>query len=162
MATYIVSIGEYREGKEEWSQYTEHLNHFLSANCIKDGKKKDIFLTVIGLQTYKLLKSLVASAKPGEKNYTQLVEVLTQHFDPAPSEIVQRYHFNARNQRKGETVTTYVSELRELAQFCNFRESLDTMLRDCLVCRINDEAMQCHLLTEANNKKNGFVCYRCE
>ena len=88
---------EYREGKEEWSQYAEHLNHFLSANGIADDKKKDVFLTVIGPQTYKLLKSLVAPAKPGEKNYTQLVEVLTHHFDPAPSEIVRRYHFNTRN-----------------------------------------------------------------
>ena len=85
MAAYIGSIGEYREGKEEWSQYAERLNHFLSANGIE---KKDVFLTVIGPQTYKLLKSLVAPAKPGEKNYAQLVEVLTHRFDPAPSEIV--------------------------------------------------------------------------
>ena len=69
-AAYIGSIEEYREGKEEWSQYAEHLNHFLSANGIADDKKKDVFLTAIGPQTYKLLKSLVAPAKPGEKNYT--------------------------------------------------------------------------------------------
>ena len=45
--------------------------HFLSANGIEDEKKKDVFLTVIRLQTYKLLKSLVAPAKPGEKDYTE-------------------------------------------------------------------------------------------
>ena len=44
--------------------------HFLSANGIEDEKKKDVFLTVIRLQIYKLLKSLVAPAKPGEKDYT--------------------------------------------------------------------------------------------
>ena len=33
-----------------------------SANSIEDEKKKYIFLTVIGLQTHKLLKSLVAPA----------------------------------------------------------------------------------------------------
>ena len=73
MAAYIGSIGEYREGKEEWAQYTERLNHFLSANGIKDEKKKDVFLTVIWLQTYKLLTSLVAPAKPGEKDYTRWI-----------------------------------------------------------------------------------------
>lgn len=44
MAAYIGSTGEYREGKEEWLQYTKRLDHFLSANSIEDGKKKDISL----------------------------------------------------------------------------------------------------------------------
>ena len=62
--------------------------------------------------------------------------------------IVQRYHFNTRNRCKGETVTTYVSELCGLAQFCNFGETLDIMLRDRLVCGISDKATQCPLLIE--------------
>ena len=36
-----------------------------------------------------------------------------------------------------------------LAQFCNFGESLDTMLRDHLVYGINDEAIQYCVLMEA-------------
>ena len=148
MAAYIGSVGEYVEGKEEWSQYAECLDHFLSVNGIVDKKKKDVFLAVIGPQTYKLLKSLVAPAKPGEKEYNQLVEVLMQHFDQAPSEIVRRYRFNTHVQRKGELVAAYVLELQGLAQFCNYGDSLETMLRDRLVCGINDESIQCRLLAE--------------
>ena len=94
------------------------------------------------------MKSLVAPAKPGEKEYNQLVQELTQHFDPAPSEIVRRYRFNTRVRRKGESVAAYVSELRGLAQFCNYGDSLQTMLRDRLVCGINDESIQRRLLAE--------------
>ena len=47
---------------------------FLSASAIEDVKKE----VVIGPQTYKLLKSLVVTAKPGEKDYTQLAQVLKQ------------------------------------------------------------------------------------
>ena len=90
MAAYIGNIGEYRE----WLQYAVRLNHFLSANSMEDDQKKDVFFIVITPQTYKLLKSLVAPDKPGEKDYTQ---ALTQYFDPAPLEIVQRYRFNMRN-----------------------------------------------------------------
>jgi len=36
MAAYIGRVGEFHEGKEEWSQYAEYLNHFLLANGIKD------------------------------------------------------------------------------------------------------------------------------
>jgi len=103
---------------------------------------------VIGPQAYKLLKSLIAPAKPGDKGYTELVQTLAKHYEPAPSEIVRRYRFNTRVRRKEESVATYVSELRGLAQFCNFGDSLETMLRDRLVCGINDEAVQRRLLAE--------------
>lgn len=148
MVAYIGNIGEYNAGKEEWSQYAERLDHFLAANGIEDAKKKDVFLAVIGPPTYKLLKSIVAPAKPGEKEYDQLVQLLTQNFEPAPSEKMRRYHFNSRIRRKGELVATYVSELRGLAQFCNYGNTLETMLRDRLMCGINDESIQCHLLAE--------------
>ena len=36
----------------------------------------------------------------------------------------------------------FISEFRDLVQFCNFGDSLDAMIRDRLVCRINDEQTQ--------------------
>ena len=78
---------------------------------IENAKKKDVFLAVFGPQPYKLLKSLVAAAKPGDKEYNQLVQLLTHHFEPTPSEIMRRYHFNSCIRQKGESVATYVSEL---------------------------------------------------
>jgi len=39
MALYIGSVGEFREGKEEWSQYAERLDHFILANGIKNEQK---------------------------------------------------------------------------------------------------------------------------
>ena len=70
--------------------------------------------------------------------------MLSQHYDPSPSEIVRRFHFNSTIRHKGESVATYVSELRGLVQFCNFGDSLDTMFG------INDESIQRSLLAEAS------------
>ena len=47
-------------------------------------------------------------------------------------------------------MSTYVSELRSLAEHCNFGATLDLMLRDRLVCGINDDAIQRRLLAEQN------------
>jgi len=64
MDAYIGSVREFCEGKEEWKQYAEWLNHFILANGMKDEQKKDVFLAVIGPQAYKLLlKSLITPAK---------------------------------------------------------------------------------------------------
>ena len=73
---------------------------------------------------------------------------MSDHHSPLPSEIVQRFHFHTRFRKKGETVATYVSELRAIAQGCNFGESLDAMLRDRLVVGIDNEAIQRRLLSE--------------
>ena len=142
-------IEEFVEEKEEWTQYVERLEHYFAANEIEDAaKKRAIFLTVIGPTAYKLLRSLVAPEKPGDKSYDELKAVLKLHHSPTPAVIVQRYKFNTRFRQPGETVATYVSKLRELAEFCEFEATLVNMLRDRLVCGINNDAIQRRLLSE--------------
>ena len=91
----------------------ERLEHVFVANGITDGaKKRAVFLSVIGASNYKLLSGLVAPAKPREKEYSALVNKLTEHFIPAPLEIVEHYKFHTRFRKSGESVTAFVSELR--------------------------------------------------
>ena len=148
MATFG-KVDEFDPSKEEWSQYVERLTHFFQANEIDEAeKKRAVFLSVIGPATYKLLRNLLAPAKPGEKAYSDLVTVLSAHYSPAPSEIVQRFKFHSRFRNPGESVATYVSEIRSLAEFCNFGSALEEMLRDRIVCGINDDTIQRRLLAE--------------
>ena len=73
MAT-IGRIEEFREDKEEWSQYAERLEHFFAANNITNNdKKRSVFLTVIGARAYKQLRSLIAPAKPGETDFCDVI-----------------------------------------------------------------------------------------
>ena len=55
------------------------------------------------------------------------------HCNQTPSEIVERFKFHTRVRRPGESVATYVSELRSLARFCKFGSSLEDTLRDRIV-----------------------------
>ena len=61
---------------------------------------------------------------------------------------MQRFKFNSRFRQPGESVSNFVSELRSLAEFCNFGSTLDDMLHDRLVCGINDDNIQRRLLSE--------------
>ena len=74
----------------------------------RDAEREIFFLAVIGPNAYKLLSSLVAPEKPGEKTFTDLVDVMTQHHSPPPSEIVQRYRFHTGFTKftRFETVTS--------------------------------------------------------
>ena len=73
---------------------------------------------------------------------------MTQHHNPPPPEIIQRYKFHTRQRQLGETIAKYVSELCSLAQTCRFGTTLETMIRDHLVCGVNNDLVQRRLLSE--------------
>ena len=61
---------------------------------------------------------------------------------------VQRFKFNSRSREEEESVATFVAELRHLAIHCEFGEVLNDMLRDQLICGINDKRILRRLLSE--------------
>ena len=68
-APLLGHIEEFDRQKGDWSLYVERLENFFTANKITEAdRKRDIFLTVIGEHTYKVLRSLLSPVKPKE-NY---------------------------------------------------------------------------------------------
>ena len=142
------SMPPFNPGCEDWRSYVERLDNYFKANKVDDADQKTaILLTVCGSKTYNLVRSLV-SCNPNEKDYKDLVDIITQHFSPKPSSIMQRFKFNTRVRTQGESIAAYVAALRSLAEFCEFKETLNDMLRDRLVCGVNDERIQRRLLAE--------------
>ena len=144
-------IGEYCTSSEEWPQYIERLEFFLIANKVTDNDlKRATLLSVIGPRTFKFLRNLITPDKPGEKSYEDLVKVLTDHFSPKQSEIVQRSKFYSWSRKPGENVSSYIAELRALADHYNFGGTLDAMIHNRLVCGINEDSIQKRLLMEGD------------
>ena len=99
-----------------------------------------------GPMTHKTIRGLVDSETRKTIKYNDLVEIVTSHFDPKPSSIVQRFKFYNCPREKGESIATYMAALRGLAE----HYGLKIMLRDRLVCGINHEGIQRRLLSEKN------------
>lgn len=150
MAT-IGTLSAFDAKSQTWEEYFEILEQFFEANGIDDGdRQRAILISVVGAPTYSLLRNLISPEKPKDKTYEQVVLILKNHFNPQPSEIVQRYKFDSRTRKLEESVTEYVAELRRLAQNCNYGATLEEMLRDRIVCSINDDRIQRRLLAETN------------
>ena len=49
-----------------------------------------------GTPTYKLFRSLVEVGELNTKSFDDLARLLKENYDPKPSAIVQRFHFNSR------------------------------------------------------------------
>ncbi|XP_061594943.1 uncharacterized protein K02A2.6-like [Cololabis saira] len=150
MATALVgTLAAFDSQSQAWEEYIEVMEHFFVANEITEAeRKRAILLSSVGSRTYSLMRNLLSPEKPGDMLYDDLTDLLQSHYNPKPSEIVQRFKFNSRTRAVNETVTEYVAVLRELAQHCNYGDKLKEMLRDRLVCGIADDRIQRRLLAE--------------
>ena len=65
MATFG-RINEFRKENQSWEEYMEQVTYFFSANKITgDDKKRQVFLTCVGTESFHLMKTLVGSCQIG-------------------------------------------------------------------------------------------------
>ena len=151
MASNHGQIGEFNSQVEDWHSYTECLQNYFIANDIKsEVKQRAILLSVCGPRTYKLIRSLLSPKEPKDVSFADIVKQMTDHYQPKPSTIVQRFKFHSRSRKPGESVATYIAELKRLSEDCEFGDFLQEMLRDRVVCGINDPRIQRRLLAESD------------
>ena len=90
MAAIIGNVGEFDSSKEDVVAYLERFELFLCANGIEDAtKKRSVFLSSVGPQTYKLIRSL-ANNKPLTLSFNELAELLSSHLQPRPNVTAHR------------------------------------------------------------------------
>ena len=142
-------IGEFNSQLEDWHSYTERLQNYFIANDIKsEAKQRVILLSVCGPHTYKLIRSLLSPQEPKDVSFANIVKQMTDHYQPKPFIIMQHFKFHSRSHKQGESVAKCIAELKQLVEDCGFGEFLKQMLRDRIVCGINDPRIQCRLLVE--------------
>ncbi|XP_071944698.1 uncharacterized protein [Antedon mediterranea] len=146
MAVIIGKVEEFDSSLEAWDSYTERLDQYFVANKVDDDRKVPALLALIGPKTYTLLKNLCSPEKPATLSYADLITKLTTHLCPKPSEIAERFRFYKREQHSGESIASYIAELRRLAIHCNFGNTLTSTLRDIFVCGLRQENIQKRLL----------------
>ena len=70
---------------------SKELHYFLKQTELRRKQKKAILLSSVGAQTYKLLKNLSMPSKPADKTFPELVQMMTNHQDPKPNSIAERW-----------------------------------------------------------------------
>lgn len=69
--------------------------------------------------------------------------------NPQQNKTMERHKFHSRNQKQGETIETYISDLRIKAKSCQFGELTDELICDRIVCGINNESLRKVLLRDS-------------
>ena len=163
MAAHVLgSVGEFDPSSEIFTVYCERLEQFFVANNIgqcsedasaeilsaADKRKVAVMISIIGKDTYGVLRDLCSPENPKDKTFEELCEILQQHFKPKRLEVAESYRFHRCVQEEKESISDYSARLRHLASTCNFGEFLNRSLRDQFVCGIRNQATRKKLLSE--------------
>ena len=131
------TISEFFSAQEIWTSYIECLEQYLIANKVEEtDQQRAILLSVCSPATYRLIHNFASPKKPTELKFNDIMDLVTKHHNLKPFVIVQRYQFNTKKCHGGE------SELCHLSKHCSFGTSLNEMLHDQIVCRIEDLKIQ--------------------
>lgn len=115
----------------------------------ESGEKEQCsaFLYIIGRDGRDVFNTMTIPDTDKDK-----IEVLFQKFkeycQPSENTIVWRNHFNTKTQARGESLGQFVTELRTLAKKCKFGQLSDELIRDRIVCGINNEKLKERLLRD--------------
>ena len=136
--------------------YSKNIDFFLDTKNIDDpGMKLHVNpLSSVGTSTYKLMKNLLSPVLPKPEYIMKFCRCSRiTIYRPKPAISVERYNFHFRVFQP--SATEFCSQIhsnhhfRELSGFCEFVQYLDgIMLRDRLVCGINNAQIQKLLLSE--------------
>ena len=80
-----------------------------------------------------------------------IIEKFDQYTIGELNETFERYNSNSRNQEENESIDTYVTALRTLAETCNFCDCMrDSILRDRVVLGVRDKHTRKRLRRKGN------------
>ena len=91
MATHG-TLSAFDSATTNWRSYADQLNYYFLANEFTTDKQKVvILLSACGQATFKTISSLVDADTMKDIKYNDLIQMLSEHHDPASSSIVQRF-----------------------------------------------------------------------
>ncbi|KAJ8934577.1 hypothetical protein NQ318_007063 [Aromia moschata] len=78
----------------DWTDYKERLFDYFTANEINnDGRKREIFLSLLDEDAYRLMLTLCRPNRPETTPFSALVSLFDEHFALPLSVFAERYKF---------------------------------------------------------------------
>ena len=131
-------------------EFVRYVDLTLSSEEEDEKKKVKLFSYLVGESGRELLDTLMGDRARDAWKLDDIIDKFDAHCNPSVNEVVERYRFFARNQGVSEAIDSYVTELKLLAKTCNFGTLRDSLIRDRIVCGLNDAGMRERLLREKN------------
>ncbi|CAI5639180.1 unnamed protein product [Oreochromis niloticus] len=150
---------------ENWRVFEREYDIFIAAaHSDKPAKTRAyILLNIAGLDAIERERSFVyapavrAAGADGEiltaAESREDPECLKAKFreicNPQHNRTMERYRFHTRNQKPGETLESFISDLKIKAKCCHFGDLTDELLSDRIVCGVISDTLRKALLRDS-------------
>ena len=121
---------------ENWRKFLMQFEIYLVAKA-KDEKpdklKVNMLLHCAGPEAIEEYSHFVFNAGESNERYDDVCKKFKELCEGARNVIYERLVFNQRNQKEGERIDNFVSELKRLSLTCEFGDLKDSLIRDRIV-----------------------------
>ncbi len=115
-----------------------------AAGCTDKKQKRQLLLHSAGPEVQDIFETLVNTGD----DFDKANEKLTEYFTPLQNIPFNRHVFRQASQSDTETITQFVTRLRQLAVPCDFGGSIDDFIRDQVIDKCRSKSLRTKLLAE--------------
>ncbi len=108
-----------------WRQYKQQIEVYILAADLteaSDERKVAILLHCMGPEHLKTFNTFTWENNGDESKFKKVLEKFESHFEPKKHLGTCRGKFHARFQRQGETLTDFITDLKSMAEHCEFAD----------------------------------------
>ncbi len=142
LASQNLSFDQFDDTSETFDCYAQRLENFFKLKGLStddtetEELKVLVLINCLGSRQYQLLSSLTAPDLPSTKTFKELLSLLfKQHLSPKPNVLTEQHKFFSRHQNQGETISTFISSLKELTKNAEFVSACNSS--DCSKSMLN-------------------------
>ena len=133
-----------------WKKWLKRFKMYLAAHDVKDAtRKRALLLYSAGEEVSDIFETL---PDQGEEDYAKAVTALNGYFQPKVHKTYEVYMFRNATQNSGESLDSYCTRLRRLAQTCEFDHE-DEEIKSHIVVSYLSSRLWRHALREDMNLK---------
>ncbi len=125
-------------------------NFFLAAGYEKESEKRKVAMLLYSMGTqYRCVFDNFIFAEAKEKEtYSVVLVKFDNFFEPKRVTKLYMKNFEDRTQKSGETISQYISNLRDIARYCHFGDTLEAQLCKQISCGVRDPILRDKLWSE--------------
>ena len=157
--------------KENYRKFKQQFQIYLTAAGISNSEEEvkcATLLHVIGPDAIEIFNTFrwnqEGDTRGDDKKLDKVLSKFEKYCSPKSNLTYERHQFNTRNQNDGESIDSYVTELRILSKSCEFGDLTDSLIKDRLVSGVIKDSVRSRLLreTELTLQKAIDICRAAE
>ena len=134
---------------ENWKKWSQKLNNYLVATE-KVSKSKEVktavLLNLVGDEAVEVYNTFKFDKKGDETDFDIVIQKFEGYCVVKKNVVYERHKFFKCTRHEGQTLDTYLTNLKTLAANCEFETQEEPLIRDQLILNVGDAELQERIL----------------